>query len=103
MSKHFTENEQQFHDICTSRNNGNQQGVLLYVNNTHENTKIFFYTKLDYMYKHLQVVKNVCVLIFLACDICRFCVVIRFFIPATTANDIRLRRFSIPDFIHYIF
>ena len=25
-----------------------------------------------------------------------------FFIPATTANDIRLRRISIPDFIHYI-
>ena len=31
---------------------------------------------------------------------CRFYVVIRFFIPATTANDLR---FSIPDFIHYIF
>ena len=26
-----------------------------------------------------------------------------FFIPATTANDLRLRRISIPDFIHYIF
>jgi len=24
------------------------------------------------------------------------------FIPATTANDLRLRRISIPDFIHYI-
>ena len=40
---------------------------------------------------------------FLAFDICRFCVVIRFFIPATTANDLRLRRISIPDLIHYIF
>ena len=31
----------------------------------------------------------------LAVDFCRFCVVIRvFFIPATTANDLRLRRFS---------
>ena len=26
-----------------------------------------------------------------------------FFIPATTANDLRLRRISNPDFIHYIF
>jgi len=26
-----------------------------------------------------------------------------FFIPATTANDLRLRRISIPDIIHYIF
>jgi len=26
-----------------------------------------------------------------------------FFIPATTANDLRLRRISIPNFIHYIF
>ena len=25
-----------------------------------------------------------------------------FFIPATTANDLRLRRISIPDLIHYI-
>ena len=29
---------------------------------------------------------------FLAFDFCRFCVVIRFFIPATTANDLRLRK-----------
>ena len=26
-----------------------------------------------------------------------------FFIPATTANDLRIRRISIPDFIHYIY
>ena len=26
-----------------------------------------------------------------------------FFIPATKANDLRLRGFSIPDFIHYIY
>ena len=26
-----------------------------------------------------------------------------FLIPATTANDLRLRRISIPDFIHYIY
>ena len=26
-----------------------------------------------------------------------------FFIPATTAKDLRLRRVSIPDFIHYIY
>ena len=40
---------------------------------------------------------------FLAYDFCRFCVVIRFFIPATTANDLRLRRISIQDLIllHY--
>jgi len=37
----------------------------------------------------------------LAFDFCRFCVVIRFFIPATTAND--FEGFSIPDFIHYIY
>ena len=39
---------------------------------------------------------------FLSFDFCRFCVIIRFFFPATTANDLRLRRISIPDFIHYI-
>ena len=42
-------------------------------------------------------------LIFLAFDFCRDCVVIGFFIPATTACDPRLRRISIPDFIQYIF
>ena len=39
---------------------------------------------------------------FLVFDFCRFCVVIRFFIPATKANDLRLRGISIPDLIHYI-
>ena len=39
---------------------------------------------------------------FLAFDFCRFCVVICFFIPATTANDLRLWRISIPNLIHYI-
>ena len=39
----------------------------------------------------------------LAFDFCQFCVVINFFIPATTANDLWLRRISIPDLIHYIF
>ena len=33
--------------------------------------------------------------------LCRFFVVIRFFIPATTAND--FEGFSITDFIHYIY
>ena len=36
--------------------------------------------------------------IFLASDFCRFCVVSRFFIPVTTANDIRLRRIFYPRF-----
>ena len=31
----------------------------------------------------------------------RFCVIIRFFHPATTANDLRLWRISIPYFIHF--
>ena len=35
---------------------------------------------------------------FLAFDFCRFCVIIRFFIPATTANDLRLRRIFYPRF-----
>ena len=35
---------------------------------------------------------------FLAFDFCRFCVVIRFFIPATMANDLRLRK----DFLSQI-
>ena len=35
---------------------------------------------------------------FLAFDFCRFCMVIRFFIPATTANDLRLRRIIYPRF-----
>ena len=39
----------------------------------------------------------------IAFDFCRLCVVIRFFIPATTANDLRLRRIFIPDVIHYFF
>ena len=39
----------------------------------------------------------------LAFDFCCFSVAIRFFIPATTANDLWFRRISIPDFIHYIF
>ena len=37
----------------------------------------------------------------LAFDFCWFCMVICFFIFTTTANDIRLRRISIPDFDHY--
>jgi len=40
--------------------------------------------------------------VFLAFNFCRFCMVIRFFIPATTANDLLLQSISIPDFIHYI-
>ena len=52
--------------------------------------------------------KTVClnrILFFLggAFDFCGFCVIIHFFIPVTTANDIWLRRISIPEFIHYIF
>ena len=35
-------------------------------------------------------------MIFLAFDFCRFCVVIRFFHPATTVNDLRLRRIFYP-------
>ena len=42
-------------------------------------------------------------LCFLAFNFCRFCMVICFFIPATTANDLRLQRISIPDLIHYIY
>ena len=41
---------------------------------------------------------------FLAFDFCRFCVVIRFFMPTTTAKMTSdFKRFSIPDFIHYIY
>jgi len=41
----------------------------------------------------------------LAFDFCRFCVVIRFFILATTANDLRLRRIFYPRFypLHLFF
>ena len=35
---------------------------------------------------------------YLAFDLCRFRVVIRFFHPATTANDLRLRRIFYPRF-----
>ena len=38
-------------------------------------------------------------LLFLTFNFCRFCVIIRFFIPATTANDLRLRRISKSDLI----
>ena len=41
--------------------------------------------------------------VFLTFDFCRFCVVNLFFIPATTVNDLWLRRFSIPYFFHYIY
>ena len=37
-------------------------------------------------------------LFLLAFDFCRFCVVIRFFIPATTANDLQLQK----DFLSQI-
>ena len=42
--------------------------------------------------------KYMFLIIFLAFDFCRFCVVIRFFIPATTANDLRLLRIFYPRF-----
>ena len=43
--------------------------------------------------KHVQsIISLLFYIIFLAFDFCLFCVVIRFFIPATTANDLRLRR-----------
>ena len=45
--------------------------------------------------------KSAYFLFFLAFDFCRFCVVIMFFIPATTANDLRLRRIFYPRF--YLF
>ena len=35
-------------------------------------------------------------LYFLTFDFCQFCVVIRFFIPATTANDLQLRKHFYP-------
>ena len=40
---------------------------------------------------------------FLAFDFCLFCVIIRFFHPRHNSQLLRLRRISIPDFIHYIF
>ena len=39
---------------------------------------------------------------FLAIDFVSSAWSIGFFIPATTANDLRLRKISIPDLIHYI-
>ena len=48
-------------------------------------------------HKSYNYVKNI-FLFFLAFDFCRFCVVIRFFIPATTANDLRLRGIFYPRF-----
>ena len=40
-----------------------------------------------------------CFLLFLAFDFCRFCVVICFFfIPATTVNDLRIRKIFYPRF-----
>ena len=41
-------------------------------------------------------------IIFLAIDFVSSAWSIGFFIPATTANDLRLRKISIPDLIHYI-
>jgi len=58
----------------------------------------------DVNYKYFCVYQNdYGVVVFLAYDFCRFCVVNCFFIPARTANHLWLRRISIPDFIHYIF
>ena len=41
--------------------------------------------------------------IFLAVDFCRLCVVIRFFIPATKANDLRLRRIFLSQILSITF
>ena len=41
---------------------------------------------------------------FLALDFCRFCVVIRFFIPATMANDLGLQKDFLSQILsHYIY
>ena len=42
-------------------------------------------------------------LFFFSIRLLRFCMVIRFFIPPTTANDLQLQRISISDFIYFIF
>jgi len=47
-----------------------------------------------FLYLHIEVI----FLFLLAFAFCQFCMVIRFFIPATTANDLRLRRIFYPRF-----
>ena len=48
--------------------------------------------------KHLLKLRSPKKLFFFAFDFCRFCVVIWFFIPATTANELRLWRIFYPRF-----
>ena len=51
------------------------------------------------IFSYLTIVLNEMLVGFLAFDLCRSRVVIRvFFIPATTANDLRLRRIFYPRF-----
>ena len=57
----------------------------------------------QYFYTFTRVSLNNLYFIFLAFDCWRFCVIIRLFIPATTANDLRFQRISVPDLIHYIY
>ena len=89
------------------------KGLLPFVYSSHSKCPLYqqistFHSYLQHFYyvnhhwcKKIDNIENI-LFIFLAFDFCRFCVVIRFFHPATTANDMRLRGFSIPDFIHYI-
>ena len=58
----------------------------------------------NWMYSPCQSKLYVVVFWSFLCDrLCWYCEVILFFIPATTANDLQLRRTFIPDFIHYFF
>ena len=52
---------------------------------------------LEYISKSVTL-QDIYILLFLSLDFCRFCVVSHFFIPATTANDLRLRSIFYPRF-----
>ena len=58
----------------------------------YQRSKSYETTKITRLSHHIQSINDTGITsIFLAFDFCRFCVVIRVFIPATTANVLRLR------------
>ena len=70
------------------------------------NIKLFIMALLHWrtlVMRYSVIFKKKCSFYFLAFDFCWFCVVILFSSSATTANDLRLQRISIPDLIHYIY
>ena len=74
----------------------------IYVRFLYFRTSLYWVCNLMTQCKKIFVNQYMCVcyffIFFLAFDFCRLCVVIRLFHPATTVNDLRLRRIFYPRF-----